>query len=120
MIVSEDNAGQYYPDYARCHPLFIQDMRILSDSTVSRFLPSVTRDQIAAFFDAWNRRQEHRRRICISYDSTNKNFQAGELDLVEFGHPKQIAAALAQVREELVEEQEGEEGYAETQVDCSD
>ena len=22
LIVSEDNAGQYYPDYARCHPLF--------------------------------------------------------------------------------------------------
>ena len=26
--------------------------------------------------------------IYISYDSTNKNSQAGDIDLVEFGHPK--------------------------------
>lgn len=88
LIVAEDNAGQYYPDYARCHPLFTQGMSIYSDSTVSRFLSSIERDQITGFLDDWNARQDHRQRIYISYDSTNKNSQAGDLDLVEFGHAK--------------------------------
>ena len=43
-IVCENNAGQYYPDYAYNHPLFTEDMRIYSDSTVSDFLHSVTVD----------------------------------------------------------------------------
>ena len=36
----------------------------------------------------WNEKKDHRERIYISYDSTNKNSQAGDIDLVEFGHPK--------------------------------
>jgi len=35
-IVTENNAGQYYPDYAYNHPLFIPDYKIYSDSTVSK------------------------------------------------------------------------------------
>ncbi|MCI7789392.1 MAG: hypothetical protein MR531_01200 [Lachnospiraceae bacterium] len=31
-IVTENNAGQYYPDYAYNHPLFTNDMRVYSDS----------------------------------------------------------------------------------------
>ncbi len=89
MIVNEDNAGQYYPDYARCHPLFTSDMRILSDSTVSRLLSGITEDDIIAFLEEWNGRQDHRQKIYISYDSTNKNSQAGELDFAEFGHAKE-------------------------------
>ena len=48
-IIAEDNAGQYYPDYAYNHPLFTKDMKIYSDSTVSDFLGSVTADQSAGF-----------------------------------------------------------------------
>ena len=44
-IITEDNASQYYPDYAYNHPLFTQNMKIYSDSTVSAFLQSVTEDQ---------------------------------------------------------------------------
>ena len=88
MIINEGNASQYYPDYARRHPLFTESMAVKSDSSVSRLLTRMSRDQITAFLDAWNDRQDHRQRIYISYDSTNKNSQAGELDLVEFGHPK--------------------------------
>ena len=32
-IITENNAGQYYPDYAYNHPLFSNGMRIYSDST---------------------------------------------------------------------------------------
>ena len=87
-IVMEDNAAQYYPEYARRHPLYTEGMRIVSDSTISRFLSSVDRDQITAFLDAWNNKRDRRERIFSSYDSTNKNCQAGDLDFVEFGHAK--------------------------------
>ena len=36
MIVDEENAGQYYPDFAFNHPLFSENMRIYSDSKVLR------------------------------------------------------------------------------------
>ena len=34
-IIDQDNAGQYYPDFAFCHPLFTDQMKIYSDVTVS-------------------------------------------------------------------------------------
>lgn len=88
MIVSENNAGQYYPDYAFNHPLFTEEMNILSDSKVSRFLASITKDQIIGFLDSWNKGTNKRERIYLSYDSTNKNSQAGDLSIVEYGKPK--------------------------------
>ena len=36
----------------------------------------------------WNAARDHREKIYISYDFTNKNCQAGDIELVEFGHPK--------------------------------
>lgn len=87
-IISENNAGQYYPDYAYNHPLFTEGMRIYSDSKVSDFLNSLTKDQSLDFQDEWNEIKDHREKIYISYDSTNKNCQAGDVDIVEFGHPK--------------------------------
>lgn len=87
-ITTEDTAAQYYSDYARRHPLHTKDMRIVSDSTISRFFSSVDRDQITAFLDAWNNKRGRSEPSFISYDSTNKNCQAGDLDFVEFGHAK--------------------------------
>ena len=88
MIVDEENAGQYYPDFAFNHPLFSESMRIYSDSKVCRFLKSVTRDQMIGFLDDWNEKRDHNQRIYISYDSTNKNCQAGDIDIVEYGKAK--------------------------------
>ncbi len=85
VIVNEENSGQHYPDYAFSHPLFTEDMRIYSDVTVSRLLTSIRREQILGFLDDWNEARDHRQRIYVSYDSTNKNCQAGDIDLVEFG-----------------------------------
>lgn len=88
MIVDEENAGQYYPDFAFNHPLFSENMRIYSDSKVCRLLKSITREQINAFLDEWNKNRDHKQRIYVSYDSTNKNCQAGDIDLIEYGKPK--------------------------------
>lgn len=87
-IIAENNAAQYYPDYTYNHPLFTNGMKQYSDSTVSDFLNSVTDDQSIGFLNSWNETRNHREKIYISYDSTNKNCQAGDIEMVEFGHPK--------------------------------
>ena len=87
-IIAENNAAQYYPDYTYNHPLFTEKMKQYSDSTVSDFLNSVTDDQSTGFLNTWNESRDYREKIYISYDSTNKNCQAGDIEMVEFGHPK--------------------------------
>lgn len=87
-IISEDNAGQYYPDYGYNHPLFTDKMRIYSDSKVSDFISGLTSDQSIGFLNEWNAKRDHREKIYISYDSTNKACQAGDIEIVEYGHPK--------------------------------
>jgi transposase len=87
-IIAENNAGQYYPDYAYNHPLFTDKMRMYSDSKVSDFIGSIKKSQSVEFLNQWNATRDHREIIYISYDSTNKNCQAGAVDFVEFGHAK--------------------------------
>ena len=87
-IISENNAAQYYPAYAYNHPLFTEKMHIYSDTKVSDFLVSVTDDQRIGLVNEWNEARDHREKIYISYDSTNKNCQAGDIEFVEYGHPK--------------------------------
>ena len=87
-IITQCNAGQYYPDYAYNHPLFTPEFKIYSDSAVSRFLQEISIDDSIQLQNEWNETKDHRQRIYISYDSTNKNCQAGDIDFVEYGHPK--------------------------------
>lgn len=87
-IITENNAGQYYPDYAYNHPLFTTGSRIYSDATVSEFIHQISIEDSVRFQNEWNAIKDHREKIYISYDSTNKNCQAGDIDIVEFGHAK--------------------------------
>ena len=87
-IISENNAAQYYPAYAYNHPLFTEKMHIYSDTKVSDFLVSVTDDQRIGLVNEWNEARKKKKKIYISYDSTNKNCQAGDIEFVEYGHPK--------------------------------
>ncbi len=88
LIITEDNAAQYYPDFAFGHPLFSPGMRIYSDSSISRFLKEITIEQRMQFLNEWNKGMDHRQRIYVSYGSSNINSQAGDIDLVEPGHAK--------------------------------
>ena len=88
-IITESNAAQYYPDYAYNHPLFTDAMRIYSDSKISRTLREISRDDSIQFQNEWNRDRDHREKIYISYDSTNKHCQAGDVEIAEFGHEKE-------------------------------
>ena len=87
-IVTENNAGQYYPEYGNNHPLFTPGMKIYSGTKVSDFLSSVTPDQNIAFLDEWNAARNHREKTYISYDSTNKSCQAGDVEIAEYGYAK--------------------------------
>ena len=87
-LISEDNAAQYYPGYTFNHPVFTNEMKRYTDSTVSSFFSNISFDQIAAFLNQWNTGRPHKEKIYISYDSTNKNCQAGDLEIVEFGKSK--------------------------------
>ena len=87
-IVTENNAAQYYPDYAYNHPLFTSDMRVYSDSKISGFLRDISRDDSIRFQSEWNKGRDHREKIYISYDSTNKHCQAGDVEIAEYGHEK--------------------------------
>ena len=79
-IVTENNAGQYYPEYAFRHPLFTNGMKVYSDAKVSRFLREIDRDDSIRFQNEWNASRDHREKIYISYDSTNKHCHAGEIE----------------------------------------
>ena len=87
-VITENNAAQYYPDYAYNHPLFTPNMRTYSDSTISDFLRGLTEDQRQKFLDLWNEERNKRERIYISYDSTNKNCEAGDISMIEYGAAK--------------------------------
>ena len=87
-IVCENNAGQYYPMYAYGHPLFTEGMRIYSDTKVSDFLCNMSGEESIGFLNDWNASCDHREKIYISYDSTNKNSEAGNIEMVEFGEAK--------------------------------
>lgn len=87
-IVSEDNAAQYYPDYNYNHGLFTTNMYMYSDSSVSRFFQNLDASDIQKVLNKWNDKMDKSQKIYFSYDSTNKNTQAGDLDIAEFGHSK--------------------------------
>lgn len=87
-IITENNAGQYYPCYAYDHPLFTEGMKIMSDSTVSRYLSGLTRAESSGFQSHWTKAHKTEDMVYVSYDSTNKDCQAGDIHLAEFGHPK--------------------------------
>ena len=62
-IITENNAAQYYPDYAYNHPLFTPNMKAYSDSTISDFLRDLSENQRQMFLNLWNEERNRRERI---------------------------------------------------------
>lgn len=73
-IIAENNAAQYYPDYAYNHPLFTAGMHIYSDSRIADFLLGASDDQRIGFLNEWNGNCDHREKIYISYFSFMRLF----------------------------------------------
>lgn len=87
-IIAENNANQYYPDYAFDHPLFTKAMRIYSDSILRDFINGISRSQVVEFLSRWNLQHDHRQKIYISYDSIDEDCEDGDIGLVEYGYAK--------------------------------
>lgn len=68
-------------------------MKIYSDASLSDFLRKINENQRQDFLDRWNKERSKRERIYISYNSTNKNCEAGNISMIEFGAAK-VAAGL--------------------------
>ena len=51
-------------------------------------LNTISKDQCIGFLDDWNAKRDHKSRVYASYDSTNKNSEAGDIEIVEFGKAK--------------------------------
>ena len=58
-------------------------------SNVSTFISQISVEDSVSFQNEWNAARKKQDRIYISYDSTNKNCQAGDIEIVEFGHAKE-------------------------------
>ncbi len=61
--ITENNASQYYPDYAYNHFVLTRGMTIYSGSTVLRFLQEITLEQSIGFLNEWNEGRDHRDKI---------------------------------------------------------
>ena len=83
-IICESNVAQHYPDYCYKYPLFTHEMRAYSDASISRFLHRITVDHAIRFQDEWNEKRDKNQDIMISYDSTNKNTKACDIEKAEF------------------------------------
>ena len=80
---------QHFEDYEYNHPLFNENMHIYSDSSISDLLSkNITPDDINTFINAWTKINKSKGKVYISYDSTNSNCQAMDIDLCEMGHAK--------------------------------
>lgn len=85
-IICENNAGQYYLDYAYNHPLCSEELKIYSNTTVFSFLSCITNEHIVSFLSLWNDKRNQNDRIYLCTNSTNKNFLPGDISLVDSLH----------------------------------
>ena len=92
-VIAESNAAQHFPDYAYNHPLMTPQNKIYSDSTISRFIREIDDNDRGDFLNSWNATHDKNEKIYVSYDSTNKNCKAGDIEMAEYGHPKNDVGA---------------------------
>ena len=85
MMMTENNVMQYFEDYGYRHALFNESN--FTDSTIGRLFDNMNIKDMDLFIRAWVKMHADKD-IYISYDSTNMNCVAGNLELAEYGHAK--------------------------------
>lgn len=85
MMMTENNVMQYFEDYGYCHALFNESN--FTDCTIGRLFDNMSIKDMDLFIRAWVKMHADKD-IYISYDSTNMNCVAGNLELAEYGHAK--------------------------------
>lgn len=87
MISTEDNAMQYFPDYAFENA--IHSDHVHSDDDIGEMFRRQTVKQHDYFLKNWNELHKDVHSIYISYDSTNMNTRAQGIELAEYGAAKE-------------------------------
>ena len=85
MVMTENNVMHYFEDYGYRHALFSESN--FTDSTIGRLLEKMNIKDMDLFIRAWVKMNAEKD-IYISYDSTNMNCVAGNLEFAEYGHAK--------------------------------
>lgn len=97
MIIKEANTMQYFEDYGYGHSLM--NINNFTDNTIGRLFDSLKVKDIDLFIKSWVKIHQ-KKDMYVSYDSTNMNCVAGNLELAEYGHAKDDPE-LAQVNVSL-------------------
>lgn len=87
MMMTENNVMQYFEDYGYHHALFNESNFTDSIETIGRLFDNMNIKDMDLFIRAWVKMHADKD-IYISYDSTNMNCVAGNLELAEYGHAK--------------------------------
>ena len=77
--------------------------RIYSDSTLSKFISEIYVEDSVAFRNEWNSIKKKKDKIYISYDSTNKSCQAGEIAFAALIIRNRMYTKLKDAEEEMAE-----------------
>ena len=88
LITRQNNAMYFFEDYGYAHSLFNE--KNFSDDTIGKLFEDIHVKDIDLFITSWVHMHSSEN-IYISYDSTNMNCTAGNLELVEYGHAKDNA-----------------------------
>lgn len=86
MISGETAVMQHFPHWAASHAIFSDSIR--SDSFISAFEKEISLSLINKFKNSWAPVALGDGRVFVCYDSTNTNFRAKGVFLVQKGHAK--------------------------------
>ena len=89
-LTTENNAGQYYPDYAYNHPLFTPEYKIYNDSTVSTFISQISVEDSVSFQNEWNAVKKSRIRYTFLMILPIKTARLATLSSLNSGMPRKI------------------------------
>lgn len=90
FINKETSTMSRFDDFSREHPLYGPAQLPYHSSCFTRTFSEITAEKVDEFLRRWN--ESHAAvddsEVIISIDNSNKNSQAGDLDILEFGHAK--------------------------------
>ena len=67
--------------FARRHPLFDPDARLLTDRSLLRLLSQADEEEVAHFLHLWNEGRDRRQRICITSDAADPTLNGRPLEI---------------------------------------
>lgn len=77
-LISENNAGQHFSDYAYQHPSAGREMHVYSDQEIAVFLKSLREKGGEDSLKSWNASRDHTVPVCIFFGSSMREKESGD------------------------------------------